>query len=77
MVSRAVGEELIVGQHPLAEEQLTRCISDALRQSGYPPLQFLNVESRDGHVYLSARVPELFLTRRNIAAGTDFVAHEG
>ena len=45
------------------EEQLTEYVSHALRCSGFPPLQYLDVELRDGHVYLSARVPELFLSR--------------
>ena len=47
------------------EELLTRYVKNALRQSGCPPLQYLDVETRDGHVYLSARVPTLLLTRES------------
>lgn len=43
-------------------EQLRNCVATALRRCGFPPLQFLDVDVRDGHVYLSARVPTLFLT---------------
>jgi hypothetical protein len=45
------------------EEILTRSVAAALRQSGLPPLQYLDVETRDGHVYLTARVPTLMLAR--------------
>lgn len=45
------------------EEQLMQSVTAALRQSGFPPLQYLDVETRDGHVYLSARVPTLLLDR--------------
>jgi hypothetical protein len=47
---------------PAPAEQLRSYVTNALRRSGYPPLQFLDVDVRDGHVYLSARVPALFLT---------------
>ncbi len=45
-----------------AAEQLRCYVTSALRRSGYPPLQYLDVGVRDGHVYLSARVPTLFIT---------------
>lgn len=48
------------------EEQLTRCVANALKESGFPPLQYLDVKAHDGHVYLSARVPTLFLARRGL-----------
>lgn len=51
------------------EEQLKRYVTEALQESGYPPLQYLEVETRDGHVYLSARVPTLFLTRLPLGSG--------
>lgn len=51
------------------EEQLKRYVADALQESGYPPLQYLEVEARDGHVYLSARVPTLFLARLPFGSG--------
>jgi len=51
---------------PTPEELLTRSITTALRQAGLPPLQYLDVEDRDGHVYVSARLPTLLLTRGSL-----------
>jgi len=62
--------ESVEGRCLSPEEQLTRCVANALQQSGYPPLQYLDVKAHDGHVYLSARVPTLFLTRRTHGTGS-------
>lgn len=51
------------------EEQLMQSVTAALRQSGFPPLQYLEVEARDGHVYLTARVPTLMLARGTSGLG--------
>ena len=53
------------------EEQLTQCVANALRRFGFPPLQYLNVEDRDGHVYLSARFPTMFLAKRTVDRAPD------
>ncbi len=45
------------------EERLADSVAAALRACGLPPLQYLEVAARDGHVYLVARVPTLFLER--------------
>ena len=63
--------DLASGSTVSPEEQLKCYVADALQKCGYPPLQYFDVEARDGHVYLSARVPTLFLAKRTFGRDSD------
>lgn len=64
-MSTAISPQPGGGQSDSPEEQLAHSVADAVRAFGLPPLQYLEVASRDGHVYLVARVPTLFLERHS------------
>lgn len=62
-MNNTISEYTEQSSHQGPEERLADSVAAALRASGLPPLQYLEVSARDGHIYLVARVPALFLER--------------